>query len=251
MNSQTLTTTKLATLSQNINDTWTDAEEQAGKATEFAKSSVCHGLNVGQMLAEAKAELTHGEWEPWIEKNCPFGSRQARKLMRLAREWPQIEESIRTCGSVLGINGALALVSESSPDVPDEQRQDRDQKPNGQSDAPPEDTDAANDTDERGSKIPKHLTPQYRTGKKIKSVGTKIEIFVLSEVLKLTELEGSNFIEMQDVKQKLKALKEAVTGAAYYIECPKCLDEEDPDCDLCEGKEFVPESAKHRLPPEE
>ena len=32
-----------------------------------------HAIRCGELLAEQKARLNHGEFKPWIETNCDFG----------------------------------------------------------------------------------------------------------------------------------------------------------------------------------
>jgi Protein of unknown function (DUF3102) len=40
-------------------------------------------LQTGELLTEAKRKVRHGRWEWWVEENCGFGPRQARKYMCL------------------------------------------------------------------------------------------------------------------------------------------------------------------------
>ena len=39
----------------------------------------------GELLIEAKRQVKHGEWRPWIEANCKVPARTARHYMALAR----------------------------------------------------------------------------------------------------------------------------------------------------------------------
>ena len=44
-----------------------------------------HALEAGRLLLEAKAGLAHGEWLPWLKKNCPgISERSTQRYMRLA-----------------------------------------------------------------------------------------------------------------------------------------------------------------------
>ena len=44
-------------------------------------------LEIGRRLNEAKAQLSHGEWLPWLEKKVEFSEVTAQRFMRLAREY--------------------------------------------------------------------------------------------------------------------------------------------------------------------
>lgn len=44
-------------------------------------------LEIGKRLIEAKAQLAHGEWLPWLEGQVEFSEGTAQRFMRLAREY--------------------------------------------------------------------------------------------------------------------------------------------------------------------
>lgn len=44
-------------------------------------------LEIGRRLNEAKAQLSHGEWLPWLEEKVEFSEATAQRFMRLAREY--------------------------------------------------------------------------------------------------------------------------------------------------------------------
>lgn len=44
-------------------------------------------LEIGRRLNEAKAQLSHGEWQPWLEEKVEFSEVTAQRFMRLAREY--------------------------------------------------------------------------------------------------------------------------------------------------------------------
>ena len=50
-----------------------------------AADAVTHAINAGKCLLEVKASLKHGEFMPWVEKNCPFSQDAANKYMRLSK----------------------------------------------------------------------------------------------------------------------------------------------------------------------
>ena len=63
-------------------------------------------LEIGRRLNEAKAQLGHGEWEPWLKEKAEFSEATARRFMRLAREY---ENQSLVTG--LGASKALILLA--------------------------------------------------------------------------------------------------------------------------------------------
>lgn len=45
-----------------------------------------HGVSIGKALATARGHLGHGLWTSWVQKNLPFGERQARRYIKLHEE---------------------------------------------------------------------------------------------------------------------------------------------------------------------
>ena len=76
--------TDLATLANEINDLH-------DRATEAARTAVEHDRECGELLIQAKDQIGHGGFLPWLEADCRVKPRQAQKYMKLAREWPAIE----------------------------------------------------------------------------------------------------------------------------------------------------------------
>jgi Protein of unknown function (DUF3102) len=81
--------------------------EAAGSAL---KRSLQHAMAAGDLLREAKAQLSHGQWLPWLKMHCNIPERTARLYMRLA-------QNRREIGNVadLTVRGAVALLA-SPPD---------------------------------------------------------------------------------------------------------------------------------------
>ena len=44
-------------------------------------------LEIGRRLIEAKEQLGHGDWLPWLHDKAEFSERTAQNLMRIAREY--------------------------------------------------------------------------------------------------------------------------------------------------------------------
>jgi len=71
-------------------------------------------LEIGRRLLEAKEQLEHGEWLPWLEREVEFSQGTAQRLMRLAREYPKTSPV-----TDLGVAKALLLL-----DVPPLEREE-------------------------------------------------------------------------------------------------------------------------------
>ena len=88
--------------------------EHAG-ALSAAKRSVEHAIAAGELLIEAKAQLKHGQWLPWLRDHCDMSERTARAYMRVARNKDKLGE----IGNVadLSLRGAIgALTEHLAPD---------------------------------------------------------------------------------------------------------------------------------------
>ena len=79
-------------------------------ATEAARSALEYALEAGRLLVEAKSQVEHGEWLPWLKANFEGGERNARNYMRLARHMPELEAN-RQRSADLSIDAALKLLA--------------------------------------------------------------------------------------------------------------------------------------------
>lgn len=72
---------------------------------------VMHAMTAGDLLIEAKAQLKHGHWLPWLAKNCVISERTAQLYIKLAKNRAVIEKEMRNPQSVadLTLNEAAAL----------------------------------------------------------------------------------------------------------------------------------------------
>jgi hypothetical protein len=57
------------------------------------KASVQHAMNAGDLLIEAKAQLKHGQWLPWLDENCAMSQRTAQLYIKLAKHRDVIEKA--------------------------------------------------------------------------------------------------------------------------------------------------------------
>jgi hypothetical protein len=83
------------------------------------KQSLAHAMATGDLLAEAKAQLKHGQWRQWLAERCGIPERTASHYMRLARNRPEIEEKSATVAD-LTVRGAVALLA-PEPEEPAEE----------------------------------------------------------------------------------------------------------------------------------
>ncbi len=76
--------------------------------------SVVKAIEVGRLLSEAKAKLTHGEWIPWVEVNCDFDIRSAQVYMQAFKNRELLENQIRSTASYLdSMRGALRAIDQA------------------------------------------------------------------------------------------------------------------------------------------
>jgi len=74
-----------------------------------------HAIKAGKFLQEAKSIVEHGEWLPWLKKNCAFSERTAQCYMRTARECPKLDQEKAQRVADLSFREALkAIASDSS-----------------------------------------------------------------------------------------------------------------------------------------
>lgn len=72
-------------------------------------------LEVGKRLIEAKAQLSHGEWEGWLAEKVEFSARTARRFMQIAENYDKTDTGVL----YLGMRKALALLA-----LPDSEREE-------------------------------------------------------------------------------------------------------------------------------
>jgi Protein of unknown function (DUF3102) len=90
---------------------------EVAAAEEDFQSAVQHAIRAGALLIEAKAQVKHGQWLPWLEGNFPASSRSAQGYMRLAKNAEDAQALAH-----LGIEGALKQLAEPKQMTPEEAR---------------------------------------------------------------------------------------------------------------------------------
>jgi hypothetical protein len=89
--------------------------EQVGLAL---RRTLDHAMRCGDLLIEAKAQVSHGGWLPWLEGQCGFSFRTAQAYMRLARNRAHLEAQPV---AHLGVREAIALLAEPRESAPPEE----------------------------------------------------------------------------------------------------------------------------------
>lgn len=93
------------------------ANEEHALARQAGESMLEHAMRAGQALIDAKAQLTHGEWLPWLEANFVASERLARYYMQVASNRQRVadieEPSLRKALEALG-PGEMAHVGQNS-----------------------------------------------------------------------------------------------------------------------------------------
>ena len=75
------------------------------------KDSVRHAIEAGSLLLEAKEQLKHGQWLPWLRDHCIMSERTAQLYMRCAKSRETIEKQIRNGVADLSLNEAAAMLA--------------------------------------------------------------------------------------------------------------------------------------------
>ena len=63
-------------------------------ANEMFRRGALHALDCGALLNQIKSRLGHGNWEHWLETECPISPRTARRYQYLANHRAKLEASL-------------------------------------------------------------------------------------------------------------------------------------------------------------
>ena len=96
----------------NVNDLAARINSEHRKAEECARSAVAHALNAGRLLIEAKAQVAHGTWLPWLDEHCKISERTAQAYMRVARELPKLDDGKAQRVADMPLRDALRALAE-------------------------------------------------------------------------------------------------------------------------------------------
>lgn len=78
---------------------------------DLLAKSLDHARAAGDALLQIKSSLPHGQFQKWIDANCEFTDRTARRYMLIAEGWERIEAK-RTHVRNLSLREAVKLLSE-------------------------------------------------------------------------------------------------------------------------------------------
>jgi hypothetical protein len=78
------------------------------------KQSLEHAIMAGELLIEAKEQVKHGEWLPWLRDHCTISERTAQLYMRCAKNRAELTSEIRNDVADLTMSEAVALLALSS-----------------------------------------------------------------------------------------------------------------------------------------
>jgi hypothetical protein len=85
------------------------AKTEHAAVAKAMKTSLSHAFAAGDILIDAKLQLKHGQWLPWLQ-SCGIPERTAQRYIRLASNRMFIEAKSDNV-SDLGVSGALALIT--------------------------------------------------------------------------------------------------------------------------------------------
>lgn len=74
------------------------------------RNSLIRAVRAGELLAEAKSLVKHGEWLPWLAEHCTFSERTAQNYMRIAVKFPELAKAQSVAD--LTYHDAIALLAE-------------------------------------------------------------------------------------------------------------------------------------------
>jgi len=57
-----------------------------------SRTALENARRAGELLRQAKRQLGHGEWHPWLAANCDISIRMTQVYMQIAKGWPAIVE---------------------------------------------------------------------------------------------------------------------------------------------------------------
>ncbi len=89
------------------------AEHEAAGAS-FQRGAK-HAMAAGDLLIEAKEQVKHGQWLPWLAEHCSISERTAQLYMRLAKARPEVEAKAQRVAD-LSLRGAIAALAPDDMD---------------------------------------------------------------------------------------------------------------------------------------
>lgn len=121
MTTKTISTDRRAELAAAVRKYHNDVQTSLTRALDYA-------LDAGDALLELKRSVAHGQWTPFVERECGLNIRVAQNYMSLARNRTLIEEANANGDALLNITGALQLIATPQAAAAEGARPDADDK---------------------------------------------------------------------------------------------------------------------------
>lgn len=85
-----------------------------GEIIDAARTTLDKALRIGELLADVKESLPHGQFGPWCAAHLPFTDRTARNYLRLHRERDRLKTE-----TVSDLGEAYRLIAGTAPRSPE------------------------------------------------------------------------------------------------------------------------------------
>ena len=82
---------------------------------DAARRAIEHAFRAGDLLREAKAAVSHGEWLPWVHEHLTCSARTAQGYMRLSENRARLPNAQRAAH--LSVREALHLLADPRPAI--------------------------------------------------------------------------------------------------------------------------------------
>lgn len=93
-----------------IQDSLAEVVALHGDIMGGVRTTLEKAIRIGELLADIKCGMKHGQWLPWIQEHLPFDRMTAFRYMRLHERRRQIEEVIK-CNTKLQLTDAYKLLA--------------------------------------------------------------------------------------------------------------------------------------------
>jgi hypothetical protein len=81
------------------------------------REGLLHARAAGNLLVQAKSQLKHGQWLPWLKANVRFSERTAQAYMQVAKRWSELESKAQSLAD-LTFEGGLHLLAAPKENEP-------------------------------------------------------------------------------------------------------------------------------------
>jgi hypothetical protein len=205
-----------------------------------ARFALEHARLAGDALLRAQRLCMAAEphsWLSWLDDNCYFHERTARRYMSVARNWDLLCAESATVAD-LTLRGAVKLIATRSP--PPEEESPAEEAP---SDVP---------LDPLGLPLPDRSLPAFAGLEAWREAARQAE--ALARLVGGLEKEPGGEYLAGDGSAAARALRAALDRSAPHAgSCPACYrpaEPPDPDCLHCRGLGWLSRHAWHSCPPE-